>query len=162
MKKSVCELFFVIAVRSFSLGVLVLSPRSHGFVSRKDAEPTTLNPSGLNGRYDPEHNQEKIRGQPNSGEEINWQVISSGGTEGSSIDYVVRGTVGQTAVGRGYSPDHNVSHGFRQRGMGGVMAATAQIEKTHNTIQGQCVVRMFEFKARQCDCDTAGFLISLI
>jgi len=48
------------------------------------------------------------------GEEINWQVISSGGIEGNSEEYVLLGTVGQTAVGVGSSADYNLMHGYWQ------------------------------------------------
>ncbi|MBU8932712.1 MAG: dockerin type I repeat-containing protein [candidate division Zixibacteria bacterium] len=49
-----------------------------------------------------------------TGEEINWQVISSGGAKGTSTSYVLNGTVGQTAVGGGISTSYGVSHGFWQ------------------------------------------------
>jgi len=49
-----------------------------------------------------------------SGEEINWQVISSGGTEGTSTNFALKGTVGQTAAGEGSSTNYGLSHGFWQ------------------------------------------------
>ena len=49
-----------------------------------------------------------------AGEEINWQVISSGGTEGSSASFKLMGTVGQTAVGSGSSASFGVNHGYWQ------------------------------------------------
>jgi hypothetical protein len=50
-----------------------------------------------------------------SGEKINWQVISSGGLiNGSSANFRLGGTVGQTAVGTGISTDYGLSHGFWQ------------------------------------------------
>ncbi len=52
---------------------------------------------------------------PASGEEINWQVISSGGTEGTSTNFVLKGTLGQTAVGHGSSTNYGLSHGFWQQ-----------------------------------------------
>ncbi len=51
---------------------------------------------------------------PATGEEINWQVISSGGTEGTSANFSLKGTVGQTTVGFGESPSFKLSHGFWQ------------------------------------------------
>jgi hypothetical protein len=39
---------------------------------------------------------------PKSGEQIKWQVISSGGNRSSSTNYVLSGTVGQTATARGH------------------------------------------------------------
>jgi hypothetical protein len=51
---------------------------------------------------------------PATGEEINWQVISSGGTDGISTNYKLAGTVGQTAVGTAGSDNFGLSHGFWQ------------------------------------------------
>jgi len=52
--------------------------------------------------------------EPATGEEIIWQVISSGGTEGISASYDMRGTLGQPAVGFGSSPSYGLSQGFWQ------------------------------------------------
>ncbi|HUV65636.1 MAG TPA: dockerin type I repeat-containing protein, partial [Sedimentisphaerales bacterium] len=54
------------------------------------------------------------RADPASGEQINWQVISSGGTRGASTSFILSGTVGQTAVGYGSSVSFGLSHGFWQ------------------------------------------------
>ncbi len=54
-----------------------------------------------------------------AGEEINWQVISSGGTEGASTNFSLKGTLGQTAVGYGSSTSYGLSHGFWQEFGGG-------------------------------------------
>ncbi len=54
-----------------------------------------------------------------SGEQINWQVISSGGTKGSSTNFQLNGTLGQTAVGYGSSTSYGLSHGFWQEFGGG-------------------------------------------
>jgi hypothetical protein len=51
---------------------------------------------------------------PKAGEEINWQVISQGGTDGGSASYQVGGTVTQTAVGYGSSASYQLSQGFWQ------------------------------------------------
>ncbi|MEA1981888.1 MAG: hypothetical protein U9N54_13100 [candidate division Zixibacteria bacterium] len=48
------------------------------------------------------------------GEQINWQVISGGATDGSSANYKLLGTVGQTAVGSGTSVNYITSHGYWQ------------------------------------------------
>ncbi|MFH2037029.1 MAG: hypothetical protein ABIJ45_11545 [Candidatus Zixiibacteriota bacterium] len=50
-----------------------------------------------------------------SGEQINWQVISSGGSiGGSSTNFVLSGTIGQTAVASGTSTNFGLLHGFWQ------------------------------------------------
>jgi hypothetical protein len=51
---------------------------------------------------------------PKAGEEINWQVISNGGTEGTSTNYIMKGTVSQTAIGEGTSTSYKLNHGFWQ------------------------------------------------
>ena len=49
------------------------------------------------------------------GEQIDWHVISSGGTNiGMSGSYKLSGTVGQTAVGLGTSASYHLNHGFWQ------------------------------------------------
>jgi len=49
-----------------------------------------------------------------AGEQINWQVLSGGGTDGSSASYNLLGTVGQTAVGAGSSINYGLTHGYWQ------------------------------------------------
>ncbi len=49
-----------------------------------------------------------------SGEVINWQVLSSGGTNGSSTNFQLTGTVAQTAVSEGNSTNFIVKHGYWQ------------------------------------------------
>ena len=48
-----------------------------------------------------------------------WQVISSGATDGSSSNFALRATVGQTATGYGESENFGLSHGFWQELDGG-------------------------------------------
>lgn len=54
-----------------------------------------------------------------SGEDIDWQVVSSGGTEGSSASYNVAGTLGQTATGPGGSATYGINQGYWQDFGGG-------------------------------------------
>ena len=50
-----------------------------------------------------------------SGEQINWQVISGGGNlNGTSANFKLSGTAGQTAVGTGTSDNYATNHGFWQ------------------------------------------------
>ena len=53
--------------------------------------------------------------EPATGEEINWQVISSGATDGASTSYEMKGTLGQSAVGFGSSASDGLSQGFWQK-----------------------------------------------
>ncbi|NIP41716.1 MAG: hypothetical protein GWO41_12640 [candidate division Zixibacteria bacterium] len=55
-----------------------------------------------------------VADDPKAGEEINWQVLSNGGTEGSSTNYGLKGTVSQTAVDQGTSTNYKLKHGFWQ------------------------------------------------
>jgi hypothetical protein len=47
-----------------------------------------------------------------TGEQINWQVISSGGTKGSSTNWQLAATVGQAGTGYGSSSNYQVNSGF--------------------------------------------------
>ena len=50
-----------------------------------------------------------------AGEQIDWQVISSGGTNnGTSASFRLSATAGQTATGGGSSENYGVSHGYWQ------------------------------------------------
>ncbi len=49
-----------------------------------------------------------------AGEKIDWQVLSSGGTSGSSTAFILNGTVNQTAVGPGTSTNFKLNSGFWQ------------------------------------------------
>ncbi len=50
----------------------------------------------------------------NTNERIDWQVISGGGSRGASANYVLSGTVGQTATGTSVSATYHLNHGFWQ------------------------------------------------
>lgn len=54
------------------------------------------------------------RAAPATGERIKWQVIAGGGRKGSSTNYILSGTAGQTAVGTGTSTDFGLIEGFWQ------------------------------------------------
>jgi hypothetical protein len=58
-----------------------------------------------------------------TGERIDWQVLSSGGTDGSSSNFKMKGTVSQTVVGPGNSTNFRLNSGFWQDfGVGGCCA----------------------------------------
>jgi hypothetical protein len=52
--------------------------------------------------------------QTKSGEEINWQVLSNGGTKGISTNYILHTTIGQLAGNKGTSTNYIVYHGYWQ------------------------------------------------
>jgi hypothetical protein len=56
---------------------------------------------------------------PQTGEQINWQVVSSGGSFGTSTNYQLWTTVGQTAAGPGASTNYAIYQGFLQNFGGG-------------------------------------------
>ena len=97
------------------LMVLVLLIASVGFAAKDGkAPPVKTDATAIEQERAP-----KASADPAQGEEINWQVISSGGTEGTSTNYTLKGTVGQTAVGYGSSANYGLSHGFWQEFGGG-------------------------------------------
>ena len=50
-----------------------------------------------------------------AGEQIKWQVIAGGGTpNGSSTNYKLSSSLGQTATGRGTSTNYRLVQGFQQ------------------------------------------------
>lgn len=51
---------------------------------------------------------------PDAGEQINWWVIGAGGGSGSSTNYTLSGTIGQTAVQSGSSPSYGLLPGYWQ------------------------------------------------
>ncbi len=56
---------------------------------------------------------------PQSGEQIKWQVVASGGAKGTSANFRLSGTAGQTAIGKGMSTNFGVNQGFWQNFLSG-------------------------------------------
>jgi hypothetical protein len=52
---------------------------------------------------------------PDKGTQIKWQVLSCGGTKGSSTSYQMGNTVTQTGVGYGSSASYQLKQGFWQK-----------------------------------------------
>ena len=75
---------------------------------KTDTPQSTLNINSELGNYKP------LQSSSAAGEQINWQVISSGGNRGTSTNYILSGTIGQTAVGLGTSTNYMVNSGFWQ------------------------------------------------
>ncbi len=57
--------------------------------------------------------------RPAAGEQIKWQVISSGGSRSGSTNFRMSATVGQTAAGPASSFNYKVNQGFWQNFSGG-------------------------------------------
>jgi hypothetical protein len=56
-----------------------------------------------------------VRADTQSGENVKWQVIAAGGTHGTSTNYALAGTAGQTGIGRGSSTNFGLTQGFWQQ-----------------------------------------------
>jgi hypothetical protein len=86
-----------------------------------------------------------------AGEEINWQVISSGGLiNGTSDNYSLSGTAGQTAVGGGTSDSYGMNHGFWQTFGCCDTPGDANNDGTCN-IGDEVFLGNFVFRSGQCD-----------
>ena len=86
-------------------------------ISTPAAEPVVVpdNSTDADTAVDTEQKAVAATADPKSGEEINWQVISGGGSmNGTSASYKLSGTVAQTAVGTGTYGTNNINHGFWQ------------------------------------------------
>jgi hypothetical protein len=63
-------------------------------------------------------------------DEINWQVISSGGSiNASSTDFKLSSTLGETATGKGSSDNFGVLHGFLQNFVTGIAADCGDVNE---------------------------------
>jgi hypothetical protein len=51
---------------------------------------------------------------PLANERLKWQVIAAGGNRGTSTNFILSGTAGQTAVGKGTSTNFQINRGFWQ------------------------------------------------
>jgi hypothetical protein len=56
------------------------------------------------------------KASPASGEQINRQVISAGGTSATSPNYILLGTAAQTATGQACGRSYCINHGYWQGG----------------------------------------------
>jgi hypothetical protein len=125
------------------LAVLVLLVHGFGFTEDQKSEPANTDTGLLEQKSKPvtsatpaepkEVPAVQSSADPESGEQINWQVISSGGTDGSSTNYMLAGTVGQTAVGAGTSTNFGLSHGFWQEYASGDCCGAYTGGQTGNT-----------------------------
>ncbi|MDH3890889.1 MAG: hypothetical protein OEV49_07365 [candidate division Zixibacteria bacterium] len=105
MKKLLIILTVVVAVSA--LGLTVAAEKS-GNKSDLPISKTQL------ADVDQMIEQARVAIKARAGEEINWQVIASGGTDGSSASYNLKGTAGQLTVGEGSSDNYGLRHGYWQ------------------------------------------------
>lgn len=84
---------------------MLLLAASTGFAAEdKKAPPVNTETSSVK--------PEKAPAAPTDGEQINWHVISSGGTKGASPHFGLDGTVAQPAVDSGSSTHYKLISGF--------------------------------------------------
>lgn len=57
---------------------------------------------------------DKLLQHPKTGEQIKWQVIAAGGAKGTSTNFQLSGTAGQTATGAGTSTSYKLLQGYWQ------------------------------------------------
>ena len=104
--------------------ILTVAPSVILSVDRREADTDIANPN-LAATASPHLAESKQVGpkpaqivtsaaKPMTGEQINWQVISSGGGHTTSTNYSVDATVGQTAVGEVSSTSYKINQGFWQ------------------------------------------------
>ena len=77
---------------------------------------------------------------PQSGEKIDWDVISSGGGPMISTNYQLDGTLGQTAAGEATSPNYALNSGFWQNFSGPYLCGDADGDGAVNLGDGVFVV----------------------
>lgn len=122
----------ILSVALLLVGTMVLA----GIAT--DNKPTTTKPprqQNTLGKIDSEAAKSSAQPVPASraGEQIKWQVISSGGTNGASSSYQLSGTTGQLAVGKGSSAGYQLGHGFwEQFFSGGTSCCVIRADVDHN------------------------------
>jgi hypothetical protein len=85
------------------------------------AESSKTKPVSITANTDNRKEGIEVSADQSTGEQVNWQVISSGGDiGGTSTNFGLSGTAGQTAVGAGSSTNFGLSHGFWQESGGDV------------------------------------------
>ena len=86
---------------------------------------------------------------PSTGEQIRWQVISGGGNRGTSTNFTLSGTVGQTAIGPGTSASYKHHAGFWQNfssGSGCCVGVTGNVDcDLGNGIDIEDLTRLVDF-----------------
>lgn len=120
--EKVRAVFFLLCVAIFVLSPFALAGKVEngestnlGAVDNNTTQSSTSEDLSSVVLGDPIETMKASPSSPNTGEQINWQVISSGGQIGGiSNNYRVSGTIGQVAVGAGGGATYNVSHGFWQ------------------------------------------------
>jgi len=106
MKKSLFLLITLIVVLLATVGSAEKAEKAQ---PSKTTAPVQIKPA--------EAQQSRVQpasAAPTAGEEINWEVISQGGTDAGSASYQVGGTVAQTAVNYGSSASYQLNQGYWQ------------------------------------------------
>jgi len=78
------------------------------------AERVTIRRTAAQEEADATMQAASIASSDDAGREINWQVISGGGTSCGSSNYRIGGTVAQTAAQTGVSTGYRMQHGYWQ------------------------------------------------
>ena len=88
-----------------------------------------------------------------SGEQINWQVISSGGTNNSkSASFKLKATLGQTAIAKSNTENYGITHGFWQDFSTGCCDTPGDANNDGAcNIGDEVFLGNFVFRSGQCD-----------
>ncbi len=97
-------------------GMFVILLIATGFSDRtQEAATKGTQTTAAAGETSPTTTTPNASQRPAAGEQIKWQVIAGGGANnGSSANYRLSGTAGQTAVGGGSSANYGLGQGFWQ------------------------------------------------
>ncbi|TFH57895.1 MAG: hypothetical protein E4G91_10170 [Candidatus Zixiibacteriota bacterium] len=102
-----------IKITSLLIGGIVLFSLAFAFGSENETPAATKSNADSQIRSSDQTATSSVK-SPQSGEQIKWQVVASGGAKGASTNYVLSGTTGQTAAGPGASTSYGVNQGYWQ------------------------------------------------
>jgi hypothetical protein len=74
--------------------------------------------------------EQRLTQSAKSGEQITWWVMGAGGERGTSTNFILFGTAGQTAIGQGTSPSFQITQGFWQNFAAPCQCGDANGDKT--------------------------------
>jgi hypothetical protein len=109
---------FLTVVLLFSADAIASDGKSRGSAVKTGDKKTSVNVSATESKKQSEALQLPVDKQesdePKAGEEINWQVLSSGGGTSSDGSLTLSGTLGQVAVGLSSDGSQDIHHGYWQ------------------------------------------------